>query len=736
MEMGRYAGFARRAWGACAARTALVRTALLVLAFFSGVLGGAQGGFAAMAQWTPLTSVNTLVANVSTEDAKSEVLPDGRTWMAYWTNVGGVQNYQFRAQLLDTAGVPLLGPNGVSVVGGNMGTYLVTWDLTVDASGNLLVGFTRTDGSEAAVVQKISPAGLPLFGANGKVLGTGYDVKLLALPNGQTIVGYLPGDYGTMMKLSTTGTNVWANPVVVYPASGSKTSIGELVALTGGTFLVVFHDRGNFGISSNPYARRYNHGTGLPMWNGPVALTSGYATSFNRRYDLIALGDTAYFGFSGAGAFDFQGFIQRINPDGSLPWGSTGVNFMDQSVLYEMSLSLALEDDSPYLWALCTMTTSAQQNTGETVQKINKKTGARPLGVSGVQVFGIGAADRRHEGALRVINHQPTFVFSDGNSNGVFPKDLKLMTLNSVGLPATAVPLPLGTHPTGVKSRVEFSGQFAGKGIATWVENRNGAMRPYAQRRGLTCPAPWATATGSATGLMAQFTGSVLNADSARWYFGDGTWAMDTNGTAAHAYNGAGTYTACLVAYSACGVDSACVTLNVCPLFGGPWLVAQSAVSLAFTAPVGADSLWVDFGDGTLVGAVPPSAFHTYTANGTYTATAVAFSSCRTDTVVQGLVVNSIGLEEGLGGTNPAGWLYPNPVVAGASVRWHVVADGLGTSKEEGLLVRWLNALGQEVARGSWEADALAVPHLPAGRYWVEWIGPNGIPVRLSIGVH
>ena len=78
METGGDAGFARRAWGACAARTALARAALLVLAFFSGVFGGALGGFAAQAQWTPLTSVNTLVANVSTEDAKSEVLPDGR----------------------------------------------------------------------------------------------------------------------------------------------------------------------------------------------------------------------------------------------------------------------------------------------------------------------------------------------------------------------------------------------------------------------------------------------------------------------------------------------------------------------------------------------------------------------------------------------------------------------------------------------------------------------------------
>jgi PKD repeat protein len=143
----------------------------------------------------------------------------------------------------------------------------------------------------------------------------------------------------------------------------------------------------------------------------------------------------------------------------------------------------------------------------------------------------------------------------------------------------------------------------------------------------------------------------------------------------------------------------------------------------------------VDFGDGTLVGAVPPAASHTYIANGTYTATAIAFSSCRTDTVVQGLVVNSIGLEELSGVAGPAGWLYPNPVFAGASVRWQAISNGLGSSEGEGLSVRWVNALGQEVARGSWEADALAVPHLPAGRYWVEWIGPNGIPVRLSIGV-
>lgn len=676
-------------------------------------VGAIMGGPGLYAQWTPQTHVNTLVANVATEDAESLVLPDGRTWVAFWTNVASPQNYELRAQLLDTAGVPLLGTNGVSLYGGTMGTYLMTWDLRVDASGNLLVGFTRTDGNNEAIVQKVSPTGALLFGPNGTNLGTGYDVKLLPLPNGQTIVGYLPGDYGTLVKLSTTGTLVWTNPTTIYPASGTKTSIGEMVAMTSGTILVVFHDRGNFGITSTPYARRYNHGTGLPMWAGPVPLISGYTTAFNRRYDLIALGDTAYFGFTAAGPFDFQGFIQRINPDGSLPWGSTGVNFMDQSVLYEMNLRLAYEEDSPFLWALCTMTTSAQQNTGESIQKIHKKTGARPLGASGVQVFPIGPANRSHEGALRVINHQPAFVFSDGNSMGVFPKDLKLMALNGAGLPAIANPLPVATHATGIKSRVDFAGQFNGKAIATWVENRNGTMRPYAQRRGFACPLPQASASAFATGLMVQFTGSTSLADSARWYFGDGTWALDTAGPVNHAYASSGTYTACLVAYNACGVDSACVTVQPCPLFGGPWLIALGSTSLGFTAPAGADSVWADFGDGTQLGASnPPAVMHTYSTNGSYSATAIAFSDCQRDTVFQGISVSGIGMEEAAGRMAD---VFPNPVRSGGTLHWKSPVE---TSRT----IRWVNAWGQTVYEGTTGARDIRVPTLPAGYYTLQWV--------------
>ena len=689
--------------------------------------------FTANAQWTPQTHVNTLVANLPTEDAHSEVLPDGRTWIAFWTNVSSPQNYQLRAQLLDTAGLPLLGANGVVLYGGTMSTYLMTWDTQVDASGNLLVGFTRTDGNNEAIVQKVSPSGVLLFGANGTNLGTGFDVKLLALPNGQTIVGYLPGDYGTLVKLSTTGTLVWTTPTTIYPASGTKTSIGEMAAMTSGTILVVFHDRGNFGINSTPYARRYNHGTGLPLWTGPVPLISGYTTTFNRRYDLVAQGDTAYFGFTAAGPFDFQGFIQRINPDGSLPWGSTGVNFMDQSVLYEMNLRLAYEDDSPFFWALCTMTTSAQQNTGESIQKIHKKTGARPLGVNAVPVFPIGTANRSHEGALRVINHQPSFVFSDGNSMGVFPKPLKLMVLNSVGLPALANPLPIATHATGVKSRVAFAGQFNGKAIATWVESRNGSMRPYAQRRGLSCPLPQSTASASATGLMVQFTGTTSLADSSRWYFGDGTWAPDTasSGQISHAYSGSGPYTACLVAYNACGTDSACVSVNPCPLFGGPWMIALGSTTLGFSAPAGADSVWADFGDGTQMGSSnPPGVTHTYSSNGTFAATAIAFSACRTDTVTQGIAVTGIGLVEPV----KTPWnLYPQPVSVGQALRWLGGSDATLPGPRGSLV--WTNAWGQTVGISPLEDRSCIVPALSSGWYTVAWTDASGTQQRAVVVV-
>lgn len=69
-----------------------------------------------------------------------------------------------------------------------------------------------------------------------------------------------------------------------------------------------------------------------------------------------------------------------------------------------------------------------------------------------------------------------------------------------------------------------------------------------------TTPAASFTDTGTTTfGFVYTGTGSV---DSVGWTFGDGGTSAITNPT--HTYTASGTYTVCVVAYSACGNDTSC----------------------------------------------------------------------------------------------------------------------------------------------------------------------------------
>ena len=93
--------------------------------------------FPLMAQWTPNTALNTLAANVNTDDMMTAATNDGRTYIAFWAPVSGPTYYEMRLQLLDTSGTPQFGPNGMIVDNSiGMSTSTVTWDLKVDNTNN------------------------------------------------------------------------------------------------------------------------------------------------------------------------------------------------------------------------------------------------------------------------------------------------------------------------------------------------------------------------------------------------------------------------------------------------------------------------------------------------------------------------------------------------------------------------------------------------------------------------
>ncbi len=445
--------------------------------------------FTIRAQWTTDTAQNTMVAEAATEDMKVVAGENGDTYIAFWHQVPAPQHYEMRLQRLDAAGIPQFGPQGLLVDGGlAMSTFIVTWDLRKDAAGNLYIGMTAT-GDGSAVVHKISPAGDLLWGPAGLSVGEGYDVKVLPLENGEVVVSHLPANQAALQKFSADGLPQWTAPILLPIQNGGIRSLtAELAELSGGRFEVIYFEQSGFSPYGPAYAQCYDQ-AGVSQWPAPVPLTGpGLAVQTNRRYDLCQAGDTVFIGLPASMGLNIQAYVQRIDPDGTTPWGSGGVPFAAQSTYYERDIRIALAPGADHLWAIAEYTPSSQGSVGEYIQQVHTGTGAPLLGPDAVEVFS-PTSNRSHQGGLQVWQDRPFFLVTDGQSNGVFPVDILLVYPDENGVvdPVEGL-VPVGTNPTGVKSRIQLREATPdGKAIAGWVENR-GVSLAYAQQVPLAAP--------------------------------------------------------------------------------------------------------------------------------------------------------------------------------------------------------------------------------------------------------
>ncbi|NUO02808.1 MAG: PKD domain-containing protein, partial [Saprospiraceae bacterium] len=335
-----------------------------------------------------------------------------------------------------------------------------------------------------------------------------------------------------------------------------------------------------------------------------------------------------------------------INPDGSLPWGINGSDFSTQTAFFEREVQIAFQSGSEVVWAICEYSDNSQGSVGEYVQKFDKTTGNRLLSNLGKEVYPVSPDYISHRGELQLIDDQPVFLISDGNSNGVFPKDILAVYLDANGdffWPEHT--RPMGTNDNGVKSRTHLNRPFNGQVTGAWTEDRPevGGSRAYAQNLQLGCIGPVAGFSTGVSELHVSFASTASNADSIFWDLGDGTSATGSN--AVHVYAEAGTYNICQFVANTCGTDTLCQLLQVsCTPPFAEYSFATDALEVAFSGIVlNADSLAWDFGDGSSSGENNPT--HLYAASGTYLVCLFAFNTCEVDTFCQevAVVVNSAG---------------------------------------------------------------------------------------------
>ncbi|HEX7411806.1 MAG TPA: T9SS type A sorting domain-containing protein [Bacteroidales bacterium] len=428
------------------------------------------------AQWNPNTSVNMLISGLPTADIQSAPTSDGKTWIAFYHENGG--NYDMRAQLIDASGYKLLGPDGILVGNHPSGSATYVFNVCVDASNNFIIGYQdQRAGGLQSVVYKISEDGTQLWGTNGIVLGGGLAPYPAALSNGEVIVAWI-GDSGNtlnLQKITTGGTLAWSTPVIVTVGSATTTR-GQVIANTAGKFTLIYQKGSMY---TTLYAQMFNN-SGTVLYS-PLQIcnqtTAGY-----RYYSIAAEADTTYYGYYSSASLRFNSFLQRINPDGTIPWGMNGSHFntsVGTNDNYQGETSINLTPGSKYVWSVCNFSNSNQTVYGVYIQKFLKATGARQFTDLAKVVYTISASIDQRCGDLALVSDNPMFMSYNVNDK-IYAT--RLDTNGNFTWPGNRIEISSTTASMSTpKMRYGFTPDGPNRCACTWTENRGSGYMGYAQ---------------------------------------------------------------------------------------------------------------------------------------------------------------------------------------------------------------------------------------------------------------
>ncbi len=431
------------------------------------------------AQWNPNTAVNILIADLLMADMQAVPTTDGKTWIAFYHENGG--NYDMRAQLIDANGYKLLGNDGILVSNKTSGSATYVFNVCVDNSNNLIIGFQYENlGGMSAVLYKISQTGAQMWGVNGVTIGQGLAPYPATLTTGECVVTWNESTSNTLklQKLTSTGAPVWATPISITVGT-SKTTRGQIITNTAGKFTVVYQKMAG-GISTTLYSQMFSP-SGTALY--PPLQICGETTSGARYYSIDSEADTSYFGYYSSTGMRFNSYLQRINPDGTIPWGMNGSHFNTATGTndnYQGETSIRLAPGSKYVWSVCTFSNPNQSQYGVYIQKFLKSSGGRQLTDAGKVVYGISTNMDTQCGNLELVDDNPMFMSYvsnykiyatrlDANGNFAWPG-------NRVELSSTTAGAGNG------KMRYCFTPDGPNRCAGSWTENRGGAgYKGYAQ---------------------------------------------------------------------------------------------------------------------------------------------------------------------------------------------------------------------------------------------------------------
>lgn len=441
----------------------------------------------AFSQWVADSSVNEEVSSYTSSVILSSPTSDGGTFISFYKpNASGF--YDMVVQYLNPNGIKQFGDDGIILTSYPANTATFVYNVMTDAQDNFIVCFQdqRNSQANAVVAYKISKTGLSLWETNpgtgdGLYLGAGLSPYPCQLSNGDYIIAWnATNNKIDYQKITAAGTVAWASPLEINPITTGRTiSRPQLVPHTLGKWGMVFQQRNGTVGSPTPttlYEKQFDS-DGNTLWTSSAL--SNYVTANVRYYSVLSVGDVTYIGYYANPNLQnrFDGFVQRVNGDGTLPWGINGSDFSTEQVNYEMVINIVYNALSAEIWAVETYTNTTQTNYGIYTQRFNATSGARQLSDNAKLLFPISANREQtwptNMGLCDASNLM--FMFYSDVSNFVFASKINL---NGDLVWPTGKIVVGGT--ANAKGRYNFS-VAGGEGVAVWQETRSGNTRAYAQ---------------------------------------------------------------------------------------------------------------------------------------------------------------------------------------------------------------------------------------------------------------
>ncbi len=441
----------------------------------------------ASAQWSTNPAVNNAISDLSGEQVLSKIglCSDGNIYIAFLSNVSG--SYNVRLQKLDSQGNELWAHNGILISDHPTDSWTSDWDMTVDISDHAILTFsdTRAGGNWDTYAYRISPSGAFVWGADGIALSNNSAFnaapKVTCTAAGNAVFAW--GEENTniiMQKITPAGVKMWGDNGIILSSVNSLTWPQLMPVGTDDIILKYFDDEGNPPYPTrHVFAQRYNS-AGTAVWSSPAVISdAGGISSWTQIFSFINDGSDGFYIAWHDDRDNNQlssAFIQHVNSSGQPEWTANGVEISTLGGRNHFYPYLSLPPGSTDVYVFWNEMSGDQNQRGIYAQKISSS-GARVWGTSGITLIALAYNPVLPIAASASLTDN-MLLYSDGMTGSEQLKAMRIATDGSFVWNPSSV--TLSSAPSS-KVHPVMSDFANDQWVASWDDDRNDANDIYAQ---------------------------------------------------------------------------------------------------------------------------------------------------------------------------------------------------------------------------------------------------------------